>query len=137
MNAFFNSYFNYCLLVLMFHSRKLKNKINRLHERCLRIICNDSSSTFEQLLTKDNSVSFHDRNLQPLTTEIFKICTEQGTDILQGVFPLYSQPECNLRNKTHVATRPIRTVYYGDNSLRYLGPKLWELIPSNIEVFQN
>ena len=59
------------------------------------------------------------------------------------MFPLNSQPEYNLRNKTHFATRPIRTAYYGDNSLRYLGPKLWELIPSNIrdtesvQVFKN
>ena len=40
MNAFFNSQFNYCPLIWMFHSRKKKNKINRHHERCLRIICN-------------------------------------------------------------------------------------------------
>ena len=32
MNAFFNSQFNYCPLAWMFHSRKLNNKINRLHE---------------------------------------------------------------------------------------------------------
>ena len=59
------------------------------------------------------------------------------------MFPLNSQPEYNFRNKTHIATRPIRTVYYGGNSLRYLGPNLWELIPSDIkdidsvEVFKN
>ena len=101
------------------------------------------SSIFELLLTKDNSVSIHDRNLQVLTTEMFKVYAEQGPNILQGVFPINSQPEYNLRNKTHFATRPIRTVHYGDSSLRYLGPKLWELIPSDmkdtesVEVFKN
>ena len=30
MNSFFNSQFNYCLLVSIFHSRSAKNKINRL-----------------------------------------------------------------------------------------------------------
>ena len=74
---------------------------------------------------------------------MFKVYTEQGPDILQDVCPLNSQPEYNLRNKTHFATRSIRTVYYGDNSLRYLGPKLWEIILSDIkgtesvEVFKN
>ena len=127
----------------MFHSRKLNNKINRLHKRCLRVVYNDSSSTFERLLTKDNSVSIHDRNLQVLATEMFKVYTEQGPDILQDVFPINSQPEYNVRNKTHFATRPIRTVHFGDNSLTYLGIKLWELIPSNmkdtesVEVFKN
>ena len=56
---------------------------------------------------------------------MFKVYTERGADILQDVFPLNSQPEYNFRNKTHFATRPIRTAYYGDNSLRYLGPKFW------------
>ena len=143
MNAFSNSYFNYYPLAWMFHSRKLNNEINGLHERCLRIIYNDSSSTFERLLTKDNSISIHDRNLQVLAIETFKLYTEQGPDILQDVFHLSSQPEFNLRDKTHFATQPIRTVYYGDNSLRYLEPQFWELIPSDIkdtesaEVFKN
>ena len=74
---------------------------------------------------------------------MFKVYTEQGPDILQDVCPLNSQPEYNLRNKTHFATRSIRTVYYGDNSLRYQGPKLWEIMRSDIkgtesvEVFKN
>ena len=47
MNAFFASQFSYCPQTWMFHSRKLKNKINRLHERCLRIVYNDRLSNFE------------------------------------------------------------------------------------------
>ena len=31
MNAFFDSQFDYCLLIWMFHSRNLNNKLNRLH----------------------------------------------------------------------------------------------------------
>ena len=41
MNAFFISQFSYCPLVWMFHSRTDNIKINRLHERCLRIVYND------------------------------------------------------------------------------------------------
>ena len=33
MKAFFMAQFSYCLLTWMFHSRKLNNKINKLHER--------------------------------------------------------------------------------------------------------
>ena len=53
MNAFFNSQFNYCPLIWMCHSRENNNKINRLHERCLRIIYNDKRSSFNALLEKD------------------------------------------------------------------------------------
>ena len=63
INAFFNSQFNYCRVIWMFHSRALNNKINRLHERWLRTLYNDKTSTFNELLEKDNSVSIHYRNI--------------------------------------------------------------------------
>ena len=140
---FFNSHFNYYPLSWVSHSRKLNNEIIRLHERSLRFMYNDNSSTFERLLTKDNSISMHDRNLQDLETEMLKVYKEQEPDTLQDVFSLNSEPVYNLRNKTHFATRLTRTVYYGDNWLRYLEQKLYELIPSDIkntesvEVFEN
>ena len=62
-----------CPLIWMFHSRRLSNKINSIHERALRISYQDNTSTFQELLNKDNSVSIHHRNLQLLATEMFKI----------------------------------------------------------------
>ena len=59
MNIFFDSQFNYCPVIWMCHSRALNNKTNRLHEQCLRIIYNDKTSTFKELLEKDNSISIH------------------------------------------------------------------------------
>ena len=61
MNALFDSQFNYCPLICIFHSRDLNSKINRLPERSLRVIYNDKTSIFEQVLEKDNSVSIHRR----------------------------------------------------------------------------
>ena len=62
MKSFIESQFGYCPLVWMFHSRSLNNKINRIQERALRITYNDKSSSFENLLEKDNSVTIHHRN---------------------------------------------------------------------------
>ena len=53
MRAFVTSQFQYCPLVWMFHSRKMNNKINRLHERALRIAYKDYTSSFVSLLEKD------------------------------------------------------------------------------------
>ena len=53
----------------MFHDRKYYNKI---HERALRITHKDSTSNFEGLLIKSNSVSVHQRTLQLLLIEIYK-----------------------------------------------------------------
>ena len=74
MKSFVTSQFGYCALIWMFHSRRLlKNKINSIHERALRITYQDHISTFQQLLNKDNSVLIQHRNLQALATEMFKI----------------------------------------------------------------
>ena len=74
---------------------------------------------------------------------MFKVYMKQGPEILQDVFLVNSQPEYNLRNKSQFEIQTIRTVHYGHNSFRYLGPKSWELIPSDmkdtesVEVFKN
>ena len=63
LNAFIESQFSYCPLVWMFCSRNMNNKINRIHERSLRIIYNSYTSSFEDLLKKDNSMTIHQRNI--------------------------------------------------------------------------
>ena len=50
MNAFIFSQFRYCRLVWIFHSRKLNNRINNIHERAFRIVYRDYKSTFKQVL---------------------------------------------------------------------------------------
>ena len=87
VNTFFTSQFNYCPLTWMFHSRKLNNKINRLHERCLWLIYSDRSSLYEELLDKDNAVPIHQKNLQKLAIEMFKTYTGMTGQIMNAVFP--------------------------------------------------
>ena len=67
----------------MFHSRGLNNKMNSLHERALRITYGDRSSSFEDLLKKDDSVSIHHRNLEALTPEIFKVKNNIAPEIME------------------------------------------------------
>ena len=75
MKALFSFQFPYCPSAWMFHSGELNDKINRLHERCLRVVYYDTNSlkNYEELLQKDNSVSIHYRNIQVLATEIFRV----------------------------------------------------------------
>ena len=56
----------------MCHDRTNNNKINRLHERCLRLICNDRKSFFKDLLEKDGSVFIYHKNLRILAVELLK-----------------------------------------------------------------
>ena len=75
LNTFIESQFSYFPLIWMFHSRKLNHKINHIHERALRLVYNDYTSTLEHLLLMDGSVSIHHRNIQKVATEMFKAKT--------------------------------------------------------------
>ena len=57
MKVFVSSQFANCPLIWMFRSRQINHKINKLHERALRIVCNYHFSSFEVLLSNEKSVS--------------------------------------------------------------------------------
>ena len=61
----------------------MKNKTTRLHERCLRIIYNDKTSSFADLLAKDGSATIHTRNLKVLATEMLKVHKNISTELMQ------------------------------------------------------
>ena len=92
MKSFITSQFSYCPLIWMFHSWRLNNNINSIHERALRITYGDQKSTFQELLIKDNSVSVHHRNLQVLATEVFKIRNNMTPEFLNEIFQEISVP---------------------------------------------
>ena len=136
MKSFITSQFGYCPLIWMFHSRCLNNKINSIHERALRITYGDKTSTFQQLLEKGNSVSLHDRNLQALATEMFKISDNLSPDIVKEIFQKRIVPY-NLRSENSFMSRQVNSVCHGTESLSFLGPKIWEQVPQEIKESDN
>ena len=72
----------------MFHSRIMSNKINRLHERSVRLIYGDQTSSIEELLEQEKSVSIQTRNLQMLATEMFKMYRSMSPPIFSELFRL-------------------------------------------------
>ena len=72
----------------MFYSRKLRYRINGIHERAFRVSYQNYKSTFLELLQKDNFVTIHQKNLQVLATEIFKAKIDLSLEIVKEVFEL-------------------------------------------------
>ena len=132
MKAFIESQFSYCPLIWMFHSRTLNNRINRLHERALRIAYKDTKSSFEKLLELDHSVCIHHRNLQKLATEIFKVKNNISPVFMKNVFPETSN-HYNLRTEPEFMTSNIHTVSNGTETISFRGPKTWSLVPKDIK----
>ena len=105
----------------MFHSRKINNRINSLHECALRVVYRDYNATFSKLFSKDKSVTTHQGNLQLLATETFKTKNELNPKIMEEIFT-FENVDYNLRNN-HV----LKIVYYGTETLSNLSAKIWNL----------
>ena len=131
--AFIESQFNYCPLIWMLHSRTINDKINRLHERSLRIVYSDQSSTFEELLEKDKTFSIHHKNIQILAIEIYKFMNGLSPEIMNSVFNLRENNRYSLRNIYELYSRNPRTVKYGTETISHLAPKVWSIVPQPIK----
>ena len=133
MKAFIESQFAYCPLVWMFCSRRSNNSINHLHERALRIVYNGHSSTFEDLLVKDNSVSIHHRNIRLLAIELYKAKYNLSSQLMLDLFQR-REVNYNIRSQTDFSLRSVNTSSYGLSSLRYLASKISNLVPQDIRL---
>ena len=132
MNAFISSQFGYCPLIWMCHSRALNTRINRIHERALRIVYNDNSSSFDTLLDKSGQVKIHPRNLRILAVEIYKTLHNLSPNLMLDIFKVkYS--DYNFRGGNKFMCDNINTVNYGPETISFLEPKIWEQVPNDIK----
>ena len=51
----------------------MSRKINHLHMRSLRIGYRDNESLFHELLQKDHTSTIHQRNIQRMAVELYKV----------------------------------------------------------------
>jgi len=134
MKAFIESQFGYCPLIWIFHgNRTLNNVMNRIHERALRLVYYDETSSYEELLSKDGSFTIHDRNLQKLAIEIYKFHNGLGPDILNDIFKIKTR-NYDVRNHTIIESRNVNTVYNGTETISYRAQKTWNMIPDHIKT---
>ena len=134
MNAFIKCHFNYCPLIWMFHSRALEQKINHLHERVLRIVYSDYTSSFQELLDLDDSSTFHQRAVQLLATELFKARIDESKDDR-----IFHKNKCKIktRKRNSFRSREVESELNGKSSLAFLGPKIWASIPNDLKALKD
>ena len=81
----------------MLHGRQINDKINKLHERAIRKVYNDTITSFEELLVKDKTFTIHHQNIQSLTIEMYKSVNNLPGGNLSDFFgEKYSQLQSSL-----------------------------------------
>ena len=77
-------------------------------------------------------LTIHERNIQRLAVEMYKVVNNLTPVYVKSVFPLSTNPY-NLRNKQSYEVENIHTSRYGSETVSYLGPKTWAMVPENIK----
>ena len=117
----------------MFHNTALNNRINRIHKWALWLVYQNKNLSFSELLELDNAVTIHQRKLQVLGTEIFKVNNNLSPEVMKQVFD-FQEPYCYLRYETSQFRREnIKTTNYGIQSVKFLRPKIWAMVPQDIK----
>ena len=132
INSFVICHFSYCPVVWMFHSRKLNDPINRLHERALLGVYRAFDSSFEELLGRGSSTTLYQRNLQKLITEIFQVKTGIASKLIKGVLEFVDKPY-SLRNQFKCNRSIPCTERYGIEMAYSIGPNLWDKVSTVIK----
>ena len=117
----------------MFCAKAVNGKINRIHKRALRLVYLDYTSSFDDLLIKDNSVTIHQRNIQLVAIEMFKALKGVGPEIMRSLFDI----DYNIRSEKSFLRPNVNSKYNGENSIRYFGPVVWDtMLPGELKSIQ-
>ena len=91
-----------------------------------------SKSSFKELLEIDKSVPIHIKNLQVLAIEIFKLYRNISSHIVRQLFQLRNN-DYNLRQFSQFDLPNVRSIFYGTESISFLGPKIWNILPNEFK----
>ena len=67
---------------------------------------------------------------------MFKVHTKTSPEIIQ-VFQVKEQGNYNLQNQTDFVIPQVKSVNHGLESVRFLGPKIWESLPNDLKNNEN
>ena len=97
-------------------------------KRALRTVYGDHKTKFSQLLNIDKSVTIHQRNLQYLLIEIYRVKKGISPTLINEIFQFFENPVYEHRSGVHLPSRNSRKVFVGTESIMNLGAKLWNMV---------
>ena len=128
MKSFVTSQSSYCPLIWMFRNRRLNNKIDSIHERALSITYQIIRQHFKNCQTTTTLFQRITETCKFRQQKCLKFYRGLSPEILRELF-LSKTSSYNLRRNHTFEKRNVHSVYYGTESLSFLDPKIWDLVP--------
>ena len=136
VHSFIYSNFNYCPLVWHFCSAKSMQKIEKIQERALRFLYHDYSSSYNELPSKSQRCTMHVSRLRTLSLEILKTLNDLNPPFMKDIFQIRTS-NYSMRNQNNLVHYRPNQVTFGSNSLKFLGPQVWDCLPNELKSAEN
>ena len=82
---------------------------------------------------KYNSLSIRHKNILALPIEMFKVKHKLCPEISSDIFMERTKNQHNLRNRPDFITPQVNSVFHETESISYLGPKIWDIVPKEFK----
>ena len=128
--SFIVSNITYCALVWHFCGKVNNGKIEKINERALRIIYNNYTSTYKELLDFSHSDTVLLARLNNLTLDVFKSMKTLNPPYLNKLFEIKDIPY-NTRKSIQLVQPLRQTTTYGLRTISCA--KLWNNLPFQID----
>ena len=79
----------------------------------------------------------HQRNLQILAIEMFKVSNSLSPILMNDIFKQRGEQTHNLRKLSQFYRPKVNSVYKGTKSVTFLVPKIWDLLPNELKDIGN
>ena len=86
-------------------------------------------------LDRDKGVTIHLKNVRTLAIENFKVSKNLSPQLVTEIFEKQNNVY-DLRNPSEFVRPRIRSVFNGEESISYLGPKIWDIVPPELKALE-
>ena len=134
-NSIIKSQFKYCPPVCRFWSRRSNSLGNNVHERGLRIVYDDHSSSYSELLMTKNERYIHQQNINVLIKKLKVWKRSLSLSLINGIFHV-CEINYNLRNFQKIENSKKKTVKMNLETSKWISyrvPQLRKLVQTEIK----
>ena len=123
-NSFVMSNFTYCPLTWHFCGKQNNYKIEKIQERALRILYQDTLCSYQELIQRADTTTVILSRLRTMALEVFKCTKSLNPPCLNSLFEIKSTGY-SLRNSVKLDQPLRRKTTHGLCSFSYLGSNIW------------
>ena len=117
-------------------SKTSRWKLEKVHERALRVATNDYLTPYKELLKKTNRCSLVVQHMRTFMELVNKVLHNEAPPIDSDFFKMQKMTY-DLRDGRMLVKPEFNTINYGFHSLRYQGPHLWNQLPLQVKILED